>query len=42
MVFYGQTYQIVEQEFSVGQQRLGTQRDVRRKDKGLFFDWHGG
>jgi hypothetical protein len=42
MVFYGQPYEIVEQEISVSQQGLGTQRDARRKNKGLFPDWHSG
>jgi hypothetical protein len=42
MVFYGQTYEIVEQEISVSQQRLGAQLDARRKDKGLILDWRRG
>ena len=42
MILNGQTYEIVEQELRVGQQRLGAQRNARREDKGLFFDRHIG
>jgi hypothetical protein len=42
MVFYGQTYEIVEQEISVSQQWLRAQHDARRKNKGLYLDWRRG